>query len=456
LQTAAFVHAAERRTVAFGPFTFDRTCGLLARDGVDVPLPPRVLAVLALLLDRQGELVTKQELMNAVWRDAFVSETSLSEAISVLRQTLGDDPQRPSYVQTLHRRGYRFVADVTGAATRTASVPGRSLDPVRVAATLPSSGPAVDSDPQLWTLVPWTIALFALLTAASAVWRYVDRAAPAPRPPVRFELSLPPGVTVATSGGPIAVSNDGSLIALAACKGSDCGVYLRPLSRATFTLIAGTEGGAAPFFSLDGRSIGYFAYGRLHTIALGGGSPVVVATAPEPLGAAWLPGDRIVFARTAAEGLFIAGGRGRVDALTAPRSGEGGHRWPAAAPDGSAVVFTVDSARDYAASVSTRTRAWGRLLDEVDAVRIPIPGYLLGQRGTDLLASVVDARIVSITSLPVPVGSVDARAAAPQFAMSASGTLVIAPPGASALQVVLDWSGELRRLVPAPQPALVR
>jgi hypothetical protein len=106
--------------------------------------------------------------------------------------------------------------------------------------------------------------------------------------------------------------------------------------------------------------------------------------------------------------------------------------------------------------VSTRTRAWGRLLDEVDAVRIPIPGYLLGQRGTDLLASVVDARIVSITSLPVPVGSVDARAAAPQFAMSASGTLVIAPPGASALQVVLDWSGELRRLVPAPQPALVR
>ncbi|MGH9349158.1 MAG: winged helix-turn-helix domain-containing protein, partial [Vicinamibacterales bacterium] len=110
MRTSTSVQSAEGRAIAFGPFTFDRTSRLLWKDGVEVPLPPRVLGVLALLLDRPGELVAKQELIGAVWRDAFVTETSLAEAISVLRQTLGDDPQRPSYIQTLHRRGYRFIA----------------------------------------------------------------------------------------------------------------------------------------------------------------------------------------------------------------------------------------------------------------------------------------------------------------------------------------------------------
>jgi hypothetical protein len=380
----------------------------------------------------------------------------------VLRQTLGDDPQRPTYIQTLHRRGYRFVADVDGARPRTAHGGAASSgrvpsDAAPIGLTAPAAASSVDPEPRLPVLVPWIITLFALLIAASAVWRYVERAAPAARPPVRFDVTLPPGLTVATSGGPVAISNDGSLVALAACKAADCGIYLRPLSRTTPTLVAGTAGGAAPFFSPDGRSIGYFANGRVHTIALGGGSPVAVADAPEPLGAAWLSDGLIVFARTAAEGLFVASERGvRVRPLTTPGPGEGGHRWPAAAPDGSAVVFTVDAARDYAGSVSMRTRAWGRLLDEVTAVRIPLPGYLLAQRGPDLLASAVDPRVISITVLPVPVAAVDARAAAPQFAMSAGGTLVIAPPAADVLQIVLDWSAELRRLVPAPQPALPR
>jgi len=458
LQTATFVDAAARRAVAFGPFVFDRTSGLLSRDGIEVPLPPRVLAVLALLLDRQGELVTKQELIGAVWRDAFVSETSLAEAISVLRQTLGDDPQRPTYIQTLHRRGYRFVADVRGAtASRTAPAEPLPTQAARVGTTATTASAPVDAEPRLSVLVPWIITLFALLTAVSAVWRYVDRASPVTRAPVRFEVPLPPGLTVATSGGPVAVSGDGALIALAGCKASDCGIYLRPLSRTTATLVAGTAGGAAPFFSPDGQSIGYFANGRLHTIALSGGSPVAIADAPEALGATWLNDGRIVFARTAGEGLFVASERGgHVESLTTPGAGEGGHRWPAAAPNDSAVVFTVDAVRDYAGSVSMRTRAWGRLLDEVTAVRVPLPGYLLAQRGTDLLATVVDPQVASINALPVPVAAVDADPAAPQFAMSAGGTLVIAPPAAGFLQVVLDWSGELRRLVPPPQPALPR
>jgi DNA-binding winged helix-turn-helix (wHTH) protein len=457
LQTATLVDSAERRAAAFGPFTFDRASRLLSKNGVEVSLPPRVLAVLALLVERRGELVTKQELISAVWRDAFVTETSLAEAISVLRQTLGDDPQRPTYIQTLHRRGYRFVADVPAAVVPSPAAGGALAVESAAAGTTSTVAPAGHREPGLSVLVPWLLALFAVLTAASAVWRYVDRAAPVARSPVRFEAALPPGVTVAPSGGPVAVSNDGALIAVAGCKAADCGIYLRPLSRTTPTLVAGTAGGAAPFFSPDGRSIGYFAHRRLYTIALGGGSPAAIGDAPEPLGAAWLSDGRIVFARTGGEGLFLVGERGgHVESLTVPGAGEGGHRWPAAVPDGSAVVFTVDAARDYAGSVSMRTRTWGRLLDEVTAVRIPLPRYLLAQRGTDLLASTVDPHVLAIAALPVPVAIVDGRAPAPQFAMSGGGTLVIAPPDSGVLQIVLDWSDELRRLVPAPQPPMPR
>src|SRR5215510_2443390 len=98
--------------VGFGPFRFDRANRVLSRDGVEVALPPRVLGLLEHLVARPGSVVPKQALLDAVWKDAFVTETSLTEAISQLRQALGDDSQQPTYVQTVHRRGYRFVAPV--------------------------------------------------------------------------------------------------------------------------------------------------------------------------------------------------------------------------------------------------------------------------------------------------------------------------------------------------------
>ena len=102
--------------VRFGPFSFDRVNGLLSRNGVELSLPPRAVAVLGLLIERAGDLVPKAELLDRVWKDTFVTEVSLTEAISLLRQTLGDDPQRPSYIQTQPRRGYRFVAPLTDGA----------------------------------------------------------------------------------------------------------------------------------------------------------------------------------------------------------------------------------------------------------------------------------------------------------------------------------------------------
>ncbi len=132
------LHPAADTVVGFGPFRFDRGNGLLSRAGEELPLPPRALAVLSVLVERAGRVVGKHELLQAAWNGAYVTETSLSEAVSLLRQTLGDDSQRPVYIQTVHRRGYRFIAPlrVEEPGPRAPILPAREPGP-RLAAVVP-------------------------------------------------------------------------------------------------------------------------------------------------------------------------------------------------------------------------------------------------------------------------------------------------------------------------------
>jgi DNA-binding winged helix-turn-helix (wHTH) protein/Flp pilus assembly protein TadD len=97
----------------FGPFLVDRVGYRVLRAGIQLDLTPRLLDLLLLLLDRAGQLVTKEELLDALWRDANVTENALAQAVSDLRDALGDEPAAPTYIKTVARRGYRFVAPVT-------------------------------------------------------------------------------------------------------------------------------------------------------------------------------------------------------------------------------------------------------------------------------------------------------------------------------------------------------
>jgi len=74
-----------------------------------VRLPPKVFAVLRLLVAQTGQLVTKEALLQAVWPETAVSEGVLAMCISELRKALGDTAQAPRFIQTVHRRGYRFI-----------------------------------------------------------------------------------------------------------------------------------------------------------------------------------------------------------------------------------------------------------------------------------------------------------------------------------------------------------
>ena len=102
-------------------------------------LEHKAMDVLLCLAARPGELVTKRELVDAVWQTEFVSENTLTRRIADLREALGDDARRPRYIETVTKRGYRLVASVaTGSEERfspTDPEPGRS--PRRVTAATP-------------------------------------------------------------------------------------------------------------------------------------------------------------------------------------------------------------------------------------------------------------------------------------------------------------------------------
>lgn len=103
-----------KRLYEFGPFLLDPAERMLLRDGRPVPVTPKALDILLVLVQSRGRLLSKKELMDAVWPDSFVEEGNLTFNISSLRKALGEDRKEHQYIETVPRRGYRFVARVRG------------------------------------------------------------------------------------------------------------------------------------------------------------------------------------------------------------------------------------------------------------------------------------------------------------------------------------------------------
>lgn len=103
----------------FGPFRLDTGERLLLRDGQVVPLTPKAFDVLLALLEQRGHLLEKETLLKTVWPDSFVEESNLADNISRLRKALGEGENGQKFIETIPKRGYRFVADVRKAPEET-------------------------------------------------------------------------------------------------------------------------------------------------------------------------------------------------------------------------------------------------------------------------------------------------------------------------------------------------
>src|SRR6266536_5850623 len=97
---------------AFGPFLLDPVSRLLSRGGKRIPLTPKTFDMLLLLVEGRGDVLLKEQLMSTLWPDTFVEEANLTQHVATLRKTMGTSPEGASYIETVPKCGYRFVASV--------------------------------------------------------------------------------------------------------------------------------------------------------------------------------------------------------------------------------------------------------------------------------------------------------------------------------------------------------
>jgi DNA-binding winged helix-turn-helix (wHTH) protein/tetratricopeptide (TPR) repeat protein len=130
------MHGLFSGSYRFGPFTLDTGAYRLLKGETAVAVSPKIIDLLLYLVARPSALVSKDELFRALWPDVAVTDNALTQAVSELRQALGDDSSNPTYIQTVARRGYRFIAQVVADPAPQAV----TSDEPRAASTLPAVG----------------------------------------------------------------------------------------------------------------------------------------------------------------------------------------------------------------------------------------------------------------------------------------------------------------------------
>lgn len=429
-------------SVVFGPFTFVPGDGLW-RDGRAVPLPPRAMGVLTTLLATPGTVVSKQALMDAVWPDTFVTESSLLEAIGLVRDALGDDRKNPSYIQTVHRRGYRFIGRFASEAGETRE----ALRPILVVS-----------------------AAYAITTICVAIVFAIVGQHPVERRTSRFSISLPGNAAIDPLRGSVAVSLDGSRLVYVAATGGRSQLFLRSVERDEPTAIAGSEDATDPFFSPDGEWVGFFARGSLQKVRVDGGVPIMLCATRAGAGATWTSDNTIVFGGGPGGGLArisASAGTGSIGtpgdapvvlATPAPGSRDLRFGWPDVLPGGRGVLFTaITLAGSHVGVLDLRSGARTILAEQAAFARYSPTGHVVFERQGRLEAARFSLRTLSTTDAPTPIVSGISRADmldGPRFAFSKSGALVYVPATFDARDAPLHWldaRGQLER-VPLPVP----
>jgi Tol biopolymer transport system component/DNA-binding winged helix-turn-helix (wHTH) protein len=282
----------------FGPFRLDAEERLLARDGAAVPLTPKAFDLLRALVERHGHLVTKEELFHAVWPDSFVEESNLSSNIALIRKALGDGENGLKFIETVPKRGYRFVAEVREASLVSDNdlVPEKAEPPTPLAST--SSPPA-----SRWVRPVIFLAAGVIVGVAGwAVWRVAFR-------PLST-LSPPPRVVPFTSfsGNECcpSFSPDGNQIAFAwnREKGDNDDIYVKLIDAGSpLQLTTNPARDTTPAWSPDGRHIAFIRSAKdeksLYLIpALGGQERKLCTLTPVSSGRAyflsWSPDGKLL------------------------------------------------------------------------------------------------------------------------------------------------------------------
>ncbi|HKY33553.1 MAG TPA: protein kinase [Candidatus Polarisedimenticolia bacterium] len=266
-------------------------------------------------------------------------------------------------------------------------------------------------------LVPWTVAALAA-SAAVAIPLLGPRPAlvePAPRTPVRLSVVLDQDAIAAvpTEMIGLAASRDGGTLAFCVRRGGSFELQTRRLEEPVARPLPGTQGGHSPFFSPDGRWIGFFTGNRLKKILIGGSQPIDLCETQEPRAGVWLDDGTIVLVSGFAGPLSTVSSSGGepvpLTSLDTSRR-ERTHRWPDALPGTEWVLFTVgltDSPGSYddatIEAVSLKTKERKVLVRGAAMARFAPPDRLLYARRGELFAVPFDPGRLEVTGPPVSI-----------------------------------------------------
>ena len=443
--------------LAFGAFRFDATNRLLFSNGDEISLQPKPLGVLIYFLRHHGDIVSKQELLDAAWDGATVAEASITEVVSVLRQTLGDDPRRPTYIQTIHRRGYRFIAPV--------SVDGERPDDSAYSEPVPADvEPETKASPprptrrslsRLWRPLLSSLTVVVVGAVVVASWAGLSPREATPPRVVPFSIEAPSGGVIPAYGQRTAISPDGSTLVYPVRFQGTGSLYARALDERVARPLEfprGTRGTERPFFSPDGKQLAYFDARALRVRSLANGEITTLCDPCGPrigqitmAGGTWSPdGSTIVFAHGSLMSISANGGEPRAVPSAAidkgggePVAGSGGgpaYLWPSFLPGGEWVLVTIRRTLTIRgaeiAAVNIETGEHRTVLEDGANARFVPSGHLVFVRDGDLWAAPFDPRALETTGPPALViegVAMEERTGASQFAVSDTGTLAYHP-----------------------------
>lgn len=425
---------ARPRIYRFDEFTLDVAARKLLRGGIATPLPSRAFDALVYLLERRKRLVQKNELIEAIWTDVVVTDDSLTHAISVLRRALGDERAHPKYIETVPRRGYRFIG---GVRTREDAIEPRpepeasQAEPTRAAAPAAAGLPPQPRKPARLGWMAGGAATCAALAVLAAVvaWQAPSRGALGR--PVWLSQPSPPDARIVSGG---VLSPDGRSLAFVARDdvAGNTALWVRSLESSQLERLAGTDGASKPFWSPDSRRIGFFANGKLKTLDADGGAPRTVADVDVVVaGGTWNADDTILFALWPS-GLYAvpANGDGSVETIAKldREARDIAFAWPQFLPDGRRFLYQIvslDPVRSGAYVGNLETRESVRLYSGSSAATFAAPRHVLYVENNLLIAAELDAERLELTGR----ASVLARDVSPpslggDSLMSAAGDLL--------------------------------
>jgi len=399
---------------------------LVHLEGAGAPerVEPKVLAVLVHLASRPGEVVSQDELLDAVWGTRHVSEELVRRAVYELRKVLGDDPRRPEYIETVPRVGYRLIAAVVPDEDRDAAAGGGGGRAPLAATAQGLRRPARRGS----AAVAAGLGAAALLAGWWLAARAIERAAPLRLTP----LTAAPGLEYDP-----ALSPDGSRVAFVRAEddGSGARLVVRLLAADSEIDLARLDGGGGdPTWSPDGSRVAFAReeeseegarWSVASVPALGGGERRLLDLGPRrPYGLDWSPDGRSLAFGWAEDGgapyalhLFSLED-GSLRRLTAPPAAIAGDGAPAWSPDGSRIVFLRNHVAlvqdvfvvDTAGGDARRVTPASRKIYDVD----------WAPDGASLLATVYEAGDHRLARLPLAGGAPRRLAGAGEGAMSFS------------------------------------